>query len=154
MNAFGLPDLDEDVIDVAHTERLVDDWIERLQALRSQVAGWLAADFPSLRLVDRAPVPMHQGPMRRAGLAPRDMPAFEVVGVETRIMRFLPKGLWVIGANGRVDIISRLAAPQLVDRSEPLAPETNWQIYDSRLGIRSVPWTMAYFGGLVREVLA
>jgi len=154
MSLFGLPDLDEEPIDVAHTERLVDDWIARLQGLRSQVAGWLAADFPSLSVVDRAPVPLHQGPMRRAGLPPRDMPAFEVVGADARIMRFVPKGLWVIGANGRVDIISRRAAPELIDRSEPLAPETNWQIYDSRLGIRSVPWTMGYFGGLVREVLA
>jgi hypothetical protein len=153
MNAFGLPDLDEDVIDVAHTERLVDDWIERLQALRAQVAGWLAVDFPSLRVVDRAPVPLHQAPMRRSGLAPRDMPAFEVVGVDSRIMRFVPKGLWVIGANGRVDIVSRLAAPVLVDRSEPLAPEPDWKLFDLRFGLSGVPWSREGFVGLVSEVI-
>ncbi len=154
MNAFGLPDLDEDVIDVAHTERLVDDWIERLQALRAQVAGWLAADFPSLRVVDRAPVPLHQAPMRRSGLAPRDMPAFEIHGGERRIMPFLPKGLWIIGGNGRVDVIARDAAPTLVDRSEPLAPQADWRIYDSRLHVRGAPWTREYFDDLIRKAVA
>jgi hypothetical protein len=33
VSVFGLPDLDENPIDVAHTGRLVDDRIARLQAL-------------------------------------------------------------------------------------------------------------------------
>jgi hypothetical protein len=149
-----MSDLDVEDIDVEHTARLVDDWIARLEALRSQVAGWLAADFPSLRVVDRAPVPMHQAPMRRAGLAPVQMPAFEILGGAARFMRFHPKGLWIIGANGRVDIVTRLAAPMLCDRSEPLAPQTDWRIYDSRLRLRGVPWTRAYFADLLGEAVA
>jgi len=33
MSLFGLPDLDEEPMDIAHTERQVDDRIARLQAL-------------------------------------------------------------------------------------------------------------------------
>jgi hypothetical protein len=46
-------------------------------------------------------------------------------------MRVQPKGLWILGVNGRVDLIKKDASWILVDRSEPLAPVSNWHLYSS-----------------------
>jgi hypothetical protein len=60
--------------------------------------------------------------MRRFDVSPREMPVFELRSGPERVMRIQPKGLWIIGANGRVDLITKATAPILVDQSEPLEP--------------------------------
>jgi hypothetical protein len=136
-------------------ETRANDWIERLRKLRSDMAAWLlpVADFNQLSIVDQAPVPMSEELMQRFGVAPKMMPTFEIRAEKQRIMRFQPKGLWIIGANGRVDLITKAAAPILVDRSEPLSNDRDWQLYDSGNHGRSIPLTEDAFLALVRAGL-
>jgi hypothetical protein len=91
--------------------------------------------------------------MRRFDVDARMMPAFEIRAGNQRILRFQPKGLWIIGAKGRVDLITKAAAPILVDQSEPLSKSTNWQLYDPRDRNRSVPLTQETFREIVRAGL-
>lgn len=135
-------------------ERRADDWIERLHELRSQMAAWLQdSDLAHLAIVDQPPVRMSEPLMQRFGVEPRMMPTFEIRVGAQRVMRFLPKALWIIGANGRVDLITKVAAPILVDRSEPLSRPSNWQLYDSSNLRDSVPLTEATFRNLVHAGL-
>jgi FtsZ-binding cell division protein ZapB len=131
-----------------------DDWIERLRALRSQMEAWLQTpDLAHLSIVDQPPVSMSEEPMRRFGVKQRMMPAFEIRAGNQRIMRFQPKGLWIIGANGRVDLITKAAAPILADLSEPLSRPSNWQLYDSGNAGRLEPLTQESFRKLIRNGL-
>jgi hypothetical protein len=135
-------------------EKKADDWIERLHELRSQMETWLQIpDFAHLSVVDQPSVRMSEELMQRFGVQQRMMPTFEIRAGERRVMRFQPKGLWVIGANGRVDLITKVAAPILVDQSEPLSRPRNWQLYDSSDHGRSVPLTQETFRDLVRNGL-
>jgi hypothetical protein len=136
-------------------ERRAKDWIERLGDLRSRMADWVqeAPEFATLRLVDLAPLPMSEEPMRRFAVPSEEMPVFELRAGSKRIMRFQPKGLWIIGANGRVDLTTKSASRILVDRSEPLAGPSLWQMYDSRKGANSVPLTAETFKDFVRTGL-
>lgn len=136
-------------------ERRVEDWLDRLQTLRSQMAVWLeTAEFASLSIVDQPPAQMFEEMMQRFGIPPKDMPVFEVRDRSKRVMRFQPKGLWIIGANGRVDLITKAAAPILVDQAEPLARPSAWQIYDPKKDRQhSVPLTEETFRDLVRAGL-
>lgn len=131
-------------------EQRVDDWLCRLQDMRDQIDTWLRADdFAELTVYDLPSTPMHEDLMRKFGVGPREMPAFEIRSGEKRIMRFLPKGLWIIGANGRVDLVTRVSAPILVDQSEPLSGVSDWQLYDPRDKARSVPFDEKAFRDLV-----
>ena len=91
--------------------------------------------------------------MQRFGVEPRKMPAFEIRAGKQRVMRFQPKGLWIIGANGRVDLVTRTAAPILVDQSTPLSGKSDWRLYDSSDRRRSVPLTQEAFSELIRAGL-
>ena len=132
-------------------EARVVDWLRRLSALRAQIERWLRSnpDLADLCIVDLEPVILHEETMRRSGVAPARMPSFEVRDGERRVLRSLPKALWVVGANGRVDFVTRRASPIVVDRSRPLAPTSAWEMYfsDTR---RAVPLTRETFGDLVR----
>jgi hypothetical protein len=44
-------------------------------------------------------------------------------------MRVQPKGLWTIGANGRIDLVRRQGTFILVDHSEPLSGKPQWEFY-------------------------
>lgn len=135
-------------------EHRVEDWIERLCTLRSQMADWLQVpEFEDMKIVERPPARMSEDLMQRFGVPPRDMPVFEIQASGRRVMRFQPKGLWIIGANGRVDLITRAAAPILVDQSEPLSRPSNWQLFDPGDRKRSVPLNQQTFSDLVRAGL-
>jgi hypothetical protein len=132
----------------------VEDWLARLDDLRSRMKSWLqASDLSGLTIVNLPPARMFEPLMRRFGVPAREMPVFEVRAEAQRILRFQPKGLWIIGANGRVDLVTRTAAPILVDRAKPLARPTDWQLFDLHRSIDSVPLTQQAFLELVRAGL-
>jgi hypothetical protein len=106
----------------------VEDWISRLEQLKNNVKNWLPSQF---QMKDRAPVSMREEMMRRFKVPQADMPAFDIVQGAAPIMRVQPKGLWIVGANGRVDLIRRDGSSLiLVDKSEALSSHSNWEYYE------------------------
>jgi len=83
---------------------------------------WIAeSQSAGLRIVDRHPTLMYEELMRRFQVSSVEMPTYGIVRDNARLMRVQPKGLWVIGANGRVDLVTKAASLILVDASEPLS---------------------------------
>jgi len=126
----------------AHVQRRVDDWLARLDALMTDIRRW-AADH-GWQAEDAAPIPMHEEPMQRAGVPEHQQPALHLRDPSGREVWVQPKALWVIGANGRVDIFSPLGIYRLIDRADPFAaPE--WVLYQlgNRQGRRFEPSDLA-----------
>lgn len=135
-------------------ERQVADWLRRLQDLRANMSAWLdTSEFRDLAIVDREPAIMSEAPMRQFDIGPEALPVFEVHAGGRRVMRFQPAGLWVIGANGRVDLVTKAAAPILVDRSAPLARPSLWTLYDSQRRDPFTPLDAEAFRALIRAGL-
>lgn len=100
-----------------HIERRVADWLSRLTLLFNGIRDW--ATRAGWTVEDDDPVRMSEEPMWAIGMAERQQPALRLhngAGLELWIR---PKGLWVIGANGRVDLYSGKGAFILVDLAEP-----------------------------------
>jgi hypothetical protein len=123
-------------------DKSVRDWIDRLTKLKTMMKGWLPTD---MSIVDRLPTPMNEERMKSFDVPPAQMPTFEVHRGVARIMRVQPKGLWIIGANGRVDLTTAKASYILVDKSEPLSGAPDWHYYASANGRQSTPLDMAHF---------
>lgn len=108
-----LDDLDEPQITAEDVDRRVDDWLRRLDGLFAEIKTWANANGWSVE--DGAPIPMHEEPMERLGVRERQQPTLSLRSPEGAEVWIKPKGLWVIGANGRVDMYSRKGAFTLVD---------------------------------------
>ncbi|MCK1390111.1 hypothetical protein [Bradyrhizobium sp. 1] len=67
--------------------------------------------------------------MRKFHVARANMPSFDILREGTPVMRFQPKGLWTIGANGRIDLVRREGTFILVDQSENLSGNPQWEYY-------------------------
>jgi hypothetical protein len=108
-----IDDIDEPEITAEYVNRRVEDWLQRLESLFLKIKSWAATNGWSAE--DGEPIPMHEEMMKRFDVSMREQPSLSVRspgGVEIWIK---PKGLWAIGANGRVDIYSRKGVFTLVD---------------------------------------
>ncbi len=119
-------------------ERRVEGWLQRLDELKAQIGRWVA-DVPRVEIVDRPPVAMNDDLMHEYGIGPRFMPSFDLLADGRRAVRFQPKGLWILGGNGRVDLITPATALILIDRSEPFSTSSRWTVYRPQDRTRGIP---------------
>jgi len=129
-----------------YVETRVKDWLDRLEALKDTMAAWLPSD---LSIKDLPPTPLHETLMRRYSVPRADMPTFEIWNGSQAVMRVEPRGLWVVGANGRVDLTTRQSAYILVDISEPLSGPAEWKVYDLSKHLKSETLDAAFFLGML-----
>ena len=96
-----LDDVTSQSIDAPYIQRRVDDWTHRVDALYSAVTealpeGWSCTEADT--------VPMHEELMRKFNVPPTSMPTLSLRHESRGVASLVPRGLWVIGANGRLDL--------------------------------------------------
>jgi hypothetical protein len=113
-------------------ERL-QDWQRRVHELYAQVEQALRGT--SFRIDREGKHTSNEELPQRVGLSREEQPKIDVLRVVrpdgTNAAVFFPRGLWIIGANGRIDL--RIVPPVggtetylLLDQSEPLAGSADW----------------------------
>jgi len=107
-----------------HVEQRVSDWASRINALYKQVEPWLPAGWTAER---RGTVQMHEELMRKFHVPSRDLPILNISHDGADAGRIEPRGLWIIGANGRLDFFGRTDQYVIVDTAENFAPPL-WHI--------------------------
>lgn len=122
MNA--LEDLTNPAVERRYVEQRVDEWVDRLSTLYDHVVDWLPAGWTATRTDT---MPMQEELMRRLDVGPRRQPVLTLLHDGSARGHLEPRGLWIIGANGRVDLHSPGGHYLIVDRSEAFDPP-DWQI--------------------------
>jgi hypothetical protein len=85
-----------------HVQKRVDDWAKRIESLYGEVDSWLPIGWTANR---GAPVTMDEELMAKVGVPPLQLPTLELVHDGEVKVRLRPYGLWIIGTNGRLDLI-------------------------------------------------
>ncbi len=96
-------------------EERVQDWKDRLYALFQEVRAWAVEN--GWRVDDSGTVGMHEELMQRFGVPATKQPTLRLDGDQGYAL-FKPKGLWVIGANGRIDLYTSKGTFIIVDLAE------------------------------------
>ena len=125
-------------VNKVHVQRRVKDWKSRVSNLYKDIQNWLA-DKPEYTLVSGHPMRMFEELMEQFGVQPLDVDTADLFKDSHLLLTFKPKGLWVIGANGRVDIISRKGSYILVDYSDQFE-KPKWHIYNTQDRKNSMPF--------------
>ncbi|MFH1035830.1 MAG: hypothetical protein V1806_15090 [Pseudomonadota bacterium] len=107
-------------------QRLVD-WQQRLNELYSSVQSWLPSNM-GYQIDTSGSVVMNEELMKRRNISAVNLPTMTITHNSERVLYFEPKGLWVIGANGRVDVFGKESTWVLVDISDRFASETKWKV--------------------------
>lgn len=84
----------------------VEDWVRRIERLYAQVREWIGGKG-DLRLEQIRTVTMSEEMMQKFAVTDRELPILDVLRGDQVVMSFVPRGLWLIGAWGRIDIITK-----------------------------------------------
>lgn len=84
----------------------VEDWFSRIDAFYRQILAWLD-DQTDLRFEQTRTVIMSEELMQKYAVVDRELRVLDVIREEQVIASFVPRGLWLIGSWGRIDMITR-----------------------------------------------
>lgn len=104
--------------------RRVEDWIQRIDDLYLQIGRWLPAGCSAER---RRTKRMDEELMREFRMPPRDLPILDILMDGRHVATIEPRGLWIIGANGRLDLVIGQKHYVIVDDAENFDPP-HWRI--------------------------
>ena len=111
-----------------HVEKRIRDWRVRIEDLFRQIIAWLPAGWEP---VEQTQVTMDEEMMRRFGIPSERLPVLNLKSSGGHTAKYEPRALWVIGANGRVDVFAGKSHYILVDKA-PQFREPEWHFSDIR----------------------
>jgi len=125
-----------------HVEERLRDWERRLRELFARVEKWSIAQWGKGCVTHGSIVPPREYAMEEAGVGPRRLPTLTVqvpqAGNMPMTISLVPSCLWIIGANGRVDVrvgvkggelfLQRSVHHVLVDLGGKDGQSSDWQI--------------------------
>lgn len=102
----------------------VDNWIYRLNKLFDNIESWLNKDYEIIRSqVQQRPEEL----LAKYVIPLREVPTLTIIDGRKRV-GFVPSALWVIGANGRVNITTNTLNYMLIDFSVGNTRESDWRV--------------------------
>lgn len=114
----------EDQIDLTHVERRLRDWEARLTSLYACISSWLPDGWTS---AVNGKVRLYEPLMEKFGVPELYLPQLSLCQSGIPSAKLEPRYLWIIGSNGRVDLIGSTGHFVINDRSDIFA-EPSWHI--------------------------
>lgn len=109
-----------------HVSRRVEDWIKRINELYDQIEIWLPDGWKAER---KRSVFMEEEMMLKSAVSGRRLPILDLISSSGSRASVEPRGLWIIGANGRADLFAGDKQFVLVDAADAFLP-SKWKIAD------------------------
>lgn len=132
----------------SHIVERVNDWVDRIHGVYSNVEGWSAGLGIS---IDKSrTVLMSEELMQKFAVPDRNLTILDLSKDGQPLLSFVPVGLWIFGSNGRIDIISRRGTTPLMDLARSLEPP-QWAILRDRSKRVFEPWSEEAFVKLSEE---
>ena len=120
----------ENKVEKQEIEERISDWKKRISELYSNINMWLSDSEYSLK--DGHKLTMYEAAMSYCDVPATEIDTKDVYAGKTFILALKPRGLWIIGANGRIDILSTKGNYILVDSAKPFETP-QWKLFN---GIR------------------
>ena len=122
-----LEEVTSDAVDAEHVRRRVEDWEARLNGLYAKIGEWLPDGWEARRGV---PVVMHAKMMQNFGVEAKQLPTLELHSQSGQVVKLVPDALWIIGANGRVDLKGDIGRYIIIDTADNFE-EPHWEVSSS-----------------------
>jgi hypothetical protein len=129
-------------------QKRVDDWISRIENVFSLVKYSLS-NHSNIDFVETKKNRMHEELMQKFNVPPVNLPVLEIRKNKELLASFSPKGLWVIGANGRIDILTKYGSYILVDISDKYQ-QSIWKVYAPSNRKKSIDFDKEFVETLVQ----
>lgn len=130
-------------------QKRIDDWKARISSLYDSIADWATSEG-AYRCKRHRAVPMYEELMQKLSVRPETLESLDVYRGGDLVATVKPIGLWLVGVNGRLDILTRKGATILVDKA-PKFHKPQWVVYDSTNGWHARRFDKSFFVQLIEE---
>jgi hypothetical protein len=141
-------DQDGSVFDRSKVFNGLNDWSNRIDALYDRVGNW-SSSLTGLKVERTRTIEMSEDLMQRYAIPDRELPILDVRRGAEPIVSFVPRGLWIIGAKGRIDVITSKKTHILVDLG--FEGEAKWKMVDPENRRRHIDFDESVFKNLIGE---
>jgi hypothetical protein len=107
----------------------IDDWEKRVHDLFLDIEIWIK-DIPNVTLVHTKEMEMYEELMWKYKIPSRKLETANILMDGKIIMALRPYGLWIIGANGRIDLLYKNGGFYIIDNSEKYKSPI-WKLYST-----------------------
>ena len=119
--------LDIDFMDTKYIDRRAEDWKSRVHNVIQNITNWLAnEDNCEVRVARKQR--MEEGLMKSFNVPFKEIDAVDIFKNGKMKLTIRPFGLWIMGANGRIDLTSEKGNFILVDHAEQFE-QTQWKLF-------------------------
>jgi len=116
-----------EIMDSEYILKRIKDWKNRIEDLYYQISEWIKEkQFYSLKITPD--LEMFEEMMEKFEIKKEIMNSADIYFNKKLQLTFKPYGLFIIGANGRIDIISKAGNFLLIDNSQQFE-KPDWRIY-------------------------
>ncbi len=124
-------------------EEKIKDWTVRISRLYGLIARWLDA-YPAYSIKDQSETKMYEEMMEKYQVPPISLKLLDVYHENHIVATVKPVGLWIVGTNGRLDILYKDGAVILVDESEQFQ-KSEWIAYSRKNKNNGILFNEEYF---------
>ncbi len=103
-------------MDHVYIKKRVDDWEKRIEDIIALCNTWATEENLTLALGRKQK--MHEGLMKTFHVPMREINSADIISNDKIIATIKPFGLWILGANGRMDILTSKANFVLIDTAK------------------------------------
>ena len=119
----------------------IDDWIVRLNKLYNRVEKWTPSNYK----IHRSEISQRiEKPLQHYHILPKKLPTLALFLNKERIV-FVPSSLWILGADGRINLTTNRKQYTLVDLRTSQEEPSNWQIVVDDVRKGTEPFDFEYF---------
>ena len=116
----------EKKMDKQQVEKRVRDWKKRVNELYSTIKVWLKDTEYSVKPGPK--LKMYEELMYHYDVPAIDIETVDIYRNKNFVLAMKPKGLWIIGVNGGIDILSTKGSYYIADSAEQFEPP-KWRLY-------------------------
>lgn len=117
----------EGAVDAKRVKDRVADWVGRLERLYAQLDKWVQG-VPDVRVERDTMQQVIEPLMERFSVPPRNVPAYTVFVNKKYRIAFVPSAVWIMGANGRVNVTTNVRQHILVDLGGENGAPSKWHL--------------------------
>jgi hypothetical protein len=128
---------DMQTIDRVQIKNRLEERKEQIEKLFNHIENWISGES-EFRFKRSKPVTLKEEETGNQESEQIQLPTANIFRNNTLVASLKPKGLWVIGANGRVDLLNKYESIILFDLSKN-EEDFNWEISYSKKGQKRLP---------------
>lgn len=114
-------------VDKSYVEKRVKDWEKRVNAFYKEIGQWLKGTEYEIRISPNIKFELYEELMARFLLKPVKLDIATIYKGSQFVGKIAPFGLWIIGANGSLELNTGIRSHKIVDVSSPFTKPI-WKI--------------------------